>query len=79
MKKLTESRVKNIKEKLIIFKNELIRKNKINNRDKKDLDDIIIVILNTEVLRILDICLMKRIFIMVLMILNICLVKMKAK
>ena len=38
MKELTESQVNNIKEKLIKFKNELIRKNKINNRIKKDLN-----------------------------------------
>ena len=39
MKSLGSSEIKNIKEKLMIFKNELIRKNKINNRIKKDLDD----------------------------------------
>ena len=39
MKELTESQVINIKEKLIKFKNELIRKNKINNRIKKDLNN----------------------------------------
>ena len=39
MKELTESHVINIKEKLIKFKNELIRKNKINNRIKKDLNN----------------------------------------
>ena len=38
-KKLTESQVKNIKEKLIKFKNELIKKNKINDKIEKDLDD----------------------------------------
>ena len=38
MKKVTESQVKNIKEKLIKFRYELIKKNKINNI-KKDLDD----------------------------------------
>ena len=38
-KKLTESQVKNVKEKLIKFKNELIKKNKINDKIKKDLDD----------------------------------------
>ena len=63
MKSLGLTEIKNIIEKLIIFKNELIKKNRINNRIKKDLDDIA-VILNKEVLRILDICLMKRIFIM---------------
>ena len=36
---LTESQVKNIEGKLIIFKNELISKNEINNRIKKNLDD----------------------------------------
>ena len=39
VKELTESQVNNIKEKLIKFKNELIRKNKINNRIKKDLNN----------------------------------------
>ena len=39
MKKLTESQVNNINEKLIKFKNELIRKNKINNSIKKDLNN----------------------------------------
>ena len=39
MKELTESQVNNIKEKLIKFKNELIRKNKTNNRIKKDLNN----------------------------------------
>ena len=50
MKKLTESQEKHIKEKLIKFQNELIRKNKI----KKDND-----IYNVRVLKILDICSMK--------------------
>ena len=39
MKELTESQAKNIKEKLIKSKDELIRKNKINNRIKKDLNN----------------------------------------
>ena len=39
MKELTESQVKNIKEKLIKFKNELTRKNKTNKRIKKDLNN----------------------------------------
>ena len=39
MKELTESQQKNIKEKLIKFQNELIRKNKINNRIKRDLNN----------------------------------------
>ena len=39
MKKLTESQVNSIKEKLLKFKNELITKNKINNRIKKDLNN----------------------------------------
>ena len=38
MKNVTESQVKSIKEKLIKFKYEPIKKNKINNI-KKDLDD----------------------------------------
>ena len=36
MKELKESQINNIKDKIIKFKNELIRKNKINNRIKKD-------------------------------------------
>ena len=36
MKKLTESQVNSIKEKLLKFKNELITKNKINNRIEKN-------------------------------------------
>ena len=39
MKELTESQVNDIKEKLMKFKNELIRKKKINNRIKKDLNN----------------------------------------
>ena len=39
MNKLTESQVKNIKEKLITFKNEIIIRNKLNNRIKNDFDD----------------------------------------
>ena len=39
MKELTESKVNNIKEKLMKFKNDLIMKNKVNNRIKKDFDD----------------------------------------
>ena len=39
MKKLRESQVNNIKEKLIKFKSDLIMKNKLNNRIKKDFDD----------------------------------------
>ena len=39
MKSLRSAEIKNIKEKLIIFKNELIRKNRINNRIEKNLDD----------------------------------------
>ena len=39
MEKLTESQVNSIKEKLLKFKNELITKNKINNRIKKDLNN----------------------------------------
>ena len=70
--------IKNIKEKLIIFKNELIRKNRINNRNKKDLDGYNS---NMKYRGIKDIIyfLMKRIFIWVLMILNICSTKMKTK
>ena len=39
LESLTSSEIRNIKEKLIKFKNELIRKNIINNRNKKDLYD----------------------------------------
>ena len=39
MKSLGAAQIKNIKEKLIIFKNELIRKNRINKRIKEDPDD----------------------------------------
>ena len=39
MKELTESQVKNIKEKLIKFKNELIRQNRLNNKIRRDFDD----------------------------------------
>ena len=76
MKSLESTEIKNIKEKLIIFKNELIRKYRINNRIKKILT-ITMEILNTKVLKILDIYLMKKMFTMTLMILNICLMKMK--
>ena len=76
MKSLGSAEIKNIKEKLIIFKNELIRKNRINNRIKIILT-ITMEILNTKVLNILDIYLMKKIFTMTLMILNICLMKIK--
>ena len=38
MKELTNSYVKLFKENLIKFKNDLIMKNKINNRIKKDFD-----------------------------------------
>ena len=74
MKSLGSAEIKNIKEQLIIFKNELIRKNSI----KKDLDDYNG---NTKYkgIKILDIYLMKKIFTMTLMILNICLMKMKTK
>ena len=38
MKELTKSQVKSFEENLIIFKNDLIMKNKINNRIKKHFD-----------------------------------------
>ena len=38
MKELTNSQVKNFKQNLIKFKNDLIIKNKINNRINKDFD-----------------------------------------
>ena len=78
MKCLRSAEIKNINDKLVIFKNHQIKKIELMIGLKKIMM-IIIVILNTEVLRTLDICLMKRIFIMVLMILNICLMKMKTK
>ena len=68
MKELTESQVNNIKEKLIKFKNESIRKNKINNRIK----NILIIIMASK---ILDFCLMD--MKMKMKILNICLTNMK--
>ena len=76
MKSLGSAEIKNIKEKLIIFKNELIRRNKVKK-----------ILTITMVLKILDIYLMKWIFKMLLMILNICsmelhsmeLMKMKTK
>ena len=39
MKQLTESQVNNIKDKLIIFKSDLIMKNNMNNRIKNYFDD----------------------------------------
>ena len=71
LKSLGSAEIKNTKEKLIIFKNELIRKNKSIIGLKKILM-ITMGILNTKVLKILDIYLIKKIFTMVLMILNIC-------
>ena len=76
MKSLGSAEIQNIKEKLIIFKNELIRKIRLKK-----------ILTITMVLKILDIYLMKRIFTMLLMILNICsmelhsieLMKMKTK
>ena len=61
MKKLTELLLKNIKEKLAKFKNELIKKKKLIIRLKK-------ILMITMVLKILDIYLMKKIFTTVLMI-----------
>ena len=39
IKSLGSAEIRYIKEKLIIFKNELIRKNRLNNRNNKYLDD----------------------------------------
>ena len=39
MKSLGSAEIENIKDKLIISRNELIKKNRINNRIKKNLDD----------------------------------------
>ena len=71
IKSLGSAEIKNIEEKLIIFKNELIRKNKINNMIKKDPDDYNG---NTKYKDIkgISIYLIKKIFTMVLMILTIC-------
>ena len=71
IKRLELAEIKNVKERLIIFKNELIRKNKINNRVQKDLDDYNG---NTKYkdIKDLEIYLIKKILTMVLMILNIC-------
>ena len=68
MEKLTESQVNSIKEKLVKFKNELITKNKINNRIKK----ILIIVMTSK---ILDFCLMN--MKMNMKILDICLMNMK--
>ena len=75
MKSLELAEIKKTKEKLIIFKNELIRKNRI----KKIFLAITMEILNTKALKILDIYLMNKIFTMTLMILNIFLIKMNTK
>ena len=71
MKELTESQVNHIKEKLIRFKNDLIMKNKMNNKLKKILMSTM-EILNTKVLKILDIYMMKG----MLLILNSCSIKL---
>ena len=60
MKELTNSQVKSFKENLIKFKNDLIRKNKINNRIKKDFDGYYGIKMNLRVLKISDIYLMKK-------------------
>ena len=73
MKELTEPQVKIVKEKLIKFKNELIKK----NRFKKIMLGIMVV-LYIMVLKILDICLMKM-KIKISKILDICLMKMRMK
>ena len=64
-KKINGITSKKYQRKLIKFKNELIRKNRINNKIKKDLDDY---------KGIKDIR-----YSMVLMILNICLMELKTK
>ena len=73
MKELTEPQVKIIKEKLIKFKNELIRKIEL-----KKIMLGIMVAFYIMVLKILDICLMKM-KIELSKILDICLMKMKLK
>ena len=69
MKKLTESQVKNIKEKLIKFQNEVISENRI----KKD-NAWYLVVLHIMVLKILHIYLMRMKINM--KISDICLMKM---
>ena len=59
MKELTNLQVKSFKESLIKFKNDLIMKNKINNRIKKDFM-VIMEKINLKVLKISDIYLMKK-------------------
>ena len=61
MKSLGSAEIKNIKEKLIILKNEPIRKIILQK-----------ILTIAMVLKILDIYLMKKIFAIVLMILDIC-------
>ena len=61
MKSLGSAEIKNIKEKLIILKNEPIRKIILQK-----------ILTIAMVLKILDIYLMKKIFTIVLMILDIC-------
>ena len=73
MKELTKPQVKIIKEKLIKFKNELIRKIEL-----KKIMLGIMVAFYIMVLKILDICLMKM-KIELSKILDICLMKMKMK
>ena len=72
MKNLTESQAKNIKEKLIKFQNELIRRNRIKIDNNIMLG--IMLALHIMVLKILDICLMKM---KMLKISDICLMKIK--
>ena len=72
MKNLTESQAKNIKEKLIKFQNELIRRNRI--KIDNDIMLGIMLALHIMVLKILDICLMKM---KMLKISDICLMKIK--
>ena len=78
MKSLGSAEIKNIKEKLIIFKNELIRRIELVIGLKRNLK-ITMETLNTKVLEILDIYLMKKIFTVKLIILNICLMKLKIR
>ena len=59
MKELTNLQVKSFKESLIKFKNDLIMKNKINNRIKKDFM-VIMEKINLKVLKISDIYLMTK-------------------
>ena len=74
MKDLTKLQVKTFKENLFKFKNDLIKKNKINNRIKKDFNNYYQRI-NFRMLKISDIYLVKK-MILHMKILGICLINL---